>query len=853
MKIGFFSLGFACSLALARPSNAAPAPVSGPVLAPVSAPVSAVRAAQIGQLRGWGATGVVLAQKSAPLDLDVRAADLDEARATKPLQSWVRGGGIVVLHTDAAQIFGFGCVQARERTRERAGQLWGRSAGALAFGGSPLLLGGRSSGRVGQTDGVPGVRTVFYRLDSGDALLSDVGAAGVPLLRVEDNSAPAEKTPDPTTLYAAALRRYGRGWAIFLPRTLEARADGARFQANLREFLAAAAGKKWVSLPVAALDSAFVAARAKQKPKWEDLLETLRLAENEVNSPQIRDETGREISQEIGDEAQLLLSSQEAKAVAAVWEQADEAPRDGALQERGRALIYLLLARARWQEDADLGAPFAPTKLAALWGDDAGARQTLWRTQAGGPAASMTLWWCGVLALGAALPPVPRQYQPEIIEFSYARPALEAARWWRELENSEQTPTPMVSLAGGAALEMAQQHEDDPELLSCWQTPNGSRYSMQLTAAQAVSTRFPARPQQWGMPRKSLETLDGHKALVLVPLGSGLEMLPGPIREPIFYSSTNAIWPQMFWRSSVIVSSDIAAAWGYQPQPVHIFLKPYLTGFVIRGEGRSLGATGQLAFSGPDIGDVRGQKIQLTYPFVWNDGIYLRCSVHPPVANWPAYLDYYKTYGVFSNDILRGVESAIDACSDSYEMGWMNYEANATLTPARFSRLQAHLLTTFWMEERAPLWMEEGLQNVFSLDMALAIESADKKLSGIAAYPPPEYPKVLVFNPRARWAKVMASAARRQSLAAIDAETEPFAEDASPSVEADDYVGTPLEELDSTRRVQFFYDRFGAGAFVETLQRLGSGQSADQALQATTGLTQQQFFAAADAADAQNR
>jgi len=45
-------------------------------------------------------------------------------------------------------------------------------------------------------------------------------------------------------------------------------------------------------------------------------------------------------------------------------------------------------------------------------------------------------------------------------------------------------------------------------------------------------------------------------------------------------------------------------------------------------------------------------------------------------------------------------------------------------------------------------------------------------------------------------------------------------------------------------RMMTFYERFGAGAVVETLQRLGAGQSIDQALQTTTELTQAEFFAA---------
>ena len=157
-------IGCALSLTLCFHARAQAAP---PIVSPA-------RAAQIAQLQTWSALGKI--ETSSPLNLDVRAADLTAARATEPLQNWVRSGGIVILHTDAAQAFGFRTVQARERTFNRAGQMWGRGENALPFGGSPLLLGGRSQSRKGQTDGMPGVRTVYYELESGDALLTNGSA-----------------------------------------------------------------------------------------------------------------------------------------------------------------------------------------------------------------------------------------------------------------------------------------------------------------------------------------------------------------------------------------------------------------------------------------------------------------------------------------------------------------------------------------------------------------------------------------------------------------------------------------------------------------------------------------------------
>ena len=51
-------------------------------------------------------------------------------------------------------------------------------------------------------------------------------------------------------------------------------------------------------------------------------------------------------------------------------------------------------------------------------------------------------------------------------------------------------------------------------------------------------------------------------------------------------------------------------------------------------------------------------------------------------------------------------------------------------------------------------------------------------------------------------------------------------------------------EAQGYRLMSFFYNQFGAGRVAETLQRLGSGQSVDEALYATTGLSEIQFFAA---------
>lgn len=54
--------------------------------------------------------------------------------------------------------------------------------------------------------------------------------------------------------------------------------------------------------------------------------------------------------------------------------------------------------------------------------------------------------------------------------------------------------------------------------------------------------------------------------------------------------------------------------------------------------------------------------------------------------------------------------------------------------------------------------------------------------------------------------------------------------------------GAEVARVQAASLVAFFYARYGAGAVVETLQRLGAGQSIDTALQATTGGGELELF-----------
>ena len=764
--------------------------------------VSPARAAQIAQLQAWGQTTQIDAPS--PLNLDVRAADLTAARATETLQNWVRAGGIVILHTDAAQAFGFQTVQARERTFNRAGQLWGRGENALPFGGSPLLLGARSQSQRGQTDGVPGVRTVFYQLESGDALLRESGAAVVPLLRVEDNTLPEDGKTEPI-FYAAAMRPYGRGWALFLPRTIEARADGVQFQQNLSAFIAQASEGKWRTLDVAAIQAAYQNASRQQNVDWQTLQEDLFPADDSKKLPVI------------SDEAQLILSSADANVVDAALKQIEASPNDEGLQTSGRALVYLLAARALWQLDSDDTTPIAETKLAALWDTSSAAREQLWQTQKGGPTAAMTRWWNGVFALGAALPPVPTRYEPELIAFSYARPALEAAQWWQQVKSNDESLTKIVPLAGAAAQQMAQQHQDDPALLSYWKTQSGTNYFMQLAPIQVASDQFPPSPQDWGMPPLIVDEKRFYDELL--PVGSGNAMPLRIVPQPLIYPIQNSIRSQMFWLCSRIWSGDLAVDWNFKQKRVDALISPTLISIERQGRAR-------VRFYSEDHG-----------AFLKNEKIYLRYMLDPPIPSWLAFTKQMRTHPAGTTadteyDYRRDYSGLIIT-------GWGLQEVTSQATPARGARLQAHLLTKFWTQDNVPSWMDEGLQNLFSLGMAEEIRRNSSDLKAITPFPPTE--GLVAALPRRKMASSMLPYALRESIASTDAEVEPVA------TEQNDGFGAQLNDLDSTNQVAYFYKRFGAGAFVETLQRLGSGQSLDTALQATTGLSQQQFFAAANA------
>lgn len=170
----------------------------------------------------------------------------NNAAAREALLGYVRGGGTVFLHNDAARLFGYRTVEARQSSNRVAGQLLGRARAALPFGAHPLLWDEAADPRAPLLDPtlLPGVHTVFYVLRPGDHLVEG-HAAATALLQVSDLAANQSRP-----LYASAIAPFGRGWAIFTPDFIDqTRGDGALFLRNLLDLLPnSKRGAKWIGI-----------------------------------------------------------------------------------------------------------------------------------------------------------------------------------------------------------------------------------------------------------------------------------------------------------------------------------------------------------------------------------------------------------------------------------------------------------------------------------------------------------------------------------------------------------------------------------------------------------------------------
>lgn len=186
-----------------------------------------------------------LLNSAGAISLGVYADDLDKNPAARDaLLNYVGQGGTVFLHTDAARLFGYRTVAARQTTKQQVGQIYGRARAAVPFGTVPLLWNDDASPMRGPIR-APGINTVFYTLRAGDDLVVN-HPAGTPLLQV---SGSGSNNP----LYAAAIAPYGAGWAVFTPDFIDqTRGDGAAFARNLLKLVG---GSRYVGISQAAIGS----------------------------------------------------------------------------------------------------------------------------------------------------------------------------------------------------------------------------------------------------------------------------------------------------------------------------------------------------------------------------------------------------------------------------------------------------------------------------------------------------------------------------------------------------------------------------------------------------------------------
>jgi hypothetical protein len=285
---------------------------------PASAPISYERIGtlDVPRVRPAGAAQVLGARPPAV----ALEGSLEEWQAApqvlQGVQDYTRRGGVVILHTDAAQAFGFKTIAPRSRTRRKAGQLFGRARPSLHFGLHPLLSKGLSASGEGAGFGSIGVRLVFYRMAAGDCLALG-HEDGVPILRETDIANPSidgtdaptgEFMPLPSSLvamshgtyhqdrvrmsrfrfpstsakdkqgggsplfnveHASALAPFGRGWALVLPRVIEThRGDGRTFARNVEKLIRDLASGEVVGVPSAPIERAYDRWKRARRVDW---------------------------------------------------------------------------------------------------------------------------------------------------------------------------------------------------------------------------------------------------------------------------------------------------------------------------------------------------------------------------------------------------------------------------------------------------------------------------------------------------------------------------------------------------------------------------------------------------------
>jgi hypothetical protein len=677
---------------------------------------------------------------------NVQAVSLDATRAAltanspalRVLANWVRNGGTVFLHTDAAQLFGYRTVPVRVTTNRVGGQTFGRARAALPFGGHPFLWGSTVApsgpmmgGGLPASSTTGAVSLVYYQMNPGDHLaLGHPGA--VPLLQVTDLAAPSR-----TPLYASAIAPYGNGWALVIPRVVEQqRADGAVFLQNVIQMAGSAlgssdpipyggtdmAGAPGVSAPptsrLVALPSTVIESAANSAARTNfDMSAAARLLMRAVQPPP---GASGSASGGNGAVAGLMLPRSEVYSIAGLLNGAGGNARARA---GATALLYILRARLELQR--------ANLLNAVRW---------IERARVIAPGAAETLLWDGVVAAGRA-EDLTQGSQQRAALLSYAAARLDAALNASPLASMSRD---VSGVSGGGIATVG----GVPRTLAvAWTRAAG--------ANAALLQREPP-----------LVNLIGGR-------DSGLVVR--------FYQGDTSM-AQVLPTIQALPAATAQFGWRVPNEEVVLFptgnqYLAYRQQISVRGQT----IPGRIS----RFGDVVGSRI------LTSSG-----------ALVPSYLPPLSSAGLPSQTQIFGLPTLPSAGGPAQAM-WA--------VPAVLGRLHAYVYMDALAQGGTPVppWMQLGLAAMSSRYVMLE--------SGESTTPQEDLSAV---------AAVGGLLTPAQFSGVLMGET------------------TVIAETQAMRLMMFFYARFGSGRVVETLQRLGSGKSVDEALTATTGLTEQQFFVA---------
>lgn len=703
-----------------------PAPGAPPARGGAALNILQIGDRDIASLRTLG-TG----RKPDAISLGISRARLQaDAAAWQALAGWVRDGGVVFLHTDSAELFGYRTVPARVGTPQLAGLLYGRARSALPFGGHPLLWSGttRSTGLPSLSASsrlLPelGVQIVYYQLDPGDALVVEHPAA-TPLLRVTDLAA-----YNTETLYAAAIAPFGNGWAVFTPRLIEQdRADGASFAQNLLRLVRSVGPSPFDAPP---LNTTATAAPppAPATPTIEPLvgipgtiieklsdadggwpaqyaawqkdmqrIPSAMMAPAEVTKPDVT--------------ARLLVAKSEADALGAGLAAAAQTGNDKGL----RLLLALLRARLEYQR--------LDYEQANEWMQTA--------AQLGPNTAEVLLWRGAFVAAGAQNLLLSSQDRSQRYQ--------QAVTDW----TASQTATPLIKSTAprGAA--------------SVSGVPTDAIQNWTAAATRAAQ----------------LMAVEPPMVLPVQNLGGGL-VIRHFANDPTLRTAIPG--------AAFLARSDAFLGWHLDEEEILIFP---------------------------------------------NDQYYSAYSTAARVANSEvAYNPLARRGNVLGNRILMVSQITQPVLLDPGPPP--RFAQLGAAVPAVLARLHSQVLLNALTQDgtRPPGWMQLGMMSIANV---------------LVTTDPRNDPTAFMNNTqRQDWYNQPIPKILRDTAMAGGLLTPRQFDNVNPGA---DQAG--IAEAQARRMMAFFYVRFGSGAVIETLQRLGSGQAVEDALVETTGLTEDQFFLA---------